>query len=144
MPLFPARQILVPVDFSDGSWAALEVARELVDEVRNLHVVHVLMHLSSLEPGMAWGSVNDATRVTRTRELLGEALAKRGLTDAVVHVELSVGNAAPRIAELAEELQVDAVVLPSQGRTGLARLATGSVAERVVRLCHCPVLVLRG
>ena len=41
------------------------------------------------------------------------------------------------------EHQFDLIVLPSHGRSGVQRLLIGSTAERVVRLAHCPVLVLR-
>ena len=51
--------------------------------------------------------------------------------------------AADEISHYAQVHGIDLIVLPSHGRTGLARLMIGSVAERVVRLAHCPVLVLR-
>jgi nucleotide-binding universal stress UspA family protein len=35
------------------------------------------------------------------------------------------------------------IALSSRGQTGLTRLLLGSVAEKVVRLAHCPVLVLK-
>ena len=43
----------------------------------------------------------------------------------------------------ADEWGADLIVMPSHGRSGVKRLLIGSVAERVVRLAHCPVLVLR-
>ena len=47
------------------------------------------------------------------------------------------------IADFAQEKKAELIVLPSHGRTGLTRLLLGSVAEKVVRLAHCPVLVLK-
>ena len=63
----------------------------------------------------------------------------------VLHVAPQAIPRAPatEIAKYAEEHHTDLIVLPSHGRTGLARLMIGSVAERVVRLAHCPVLVIR-
>jgi nucleotide-binding universal stress UspA family protein len=46
------------------------------------------------------------------------------------------------IAEYAKKKKADLIVVPSLGQTGLKRLLIGSVAERVVRLAHCPMLVL--
>ena len=46
-------------------------------------------------------------------------------------------------ASFAQEKHAELIVIPSHGRTGITRLLIGSVAERVVRLAHCPVLVLR-
>ena len=54
-----------------------------------------------------------------------------------------VGDPGHEIAEFAEEIDAELIVIPSHGRTGLTRLLLGSVAERVVRLAHCPVLVFR-
>ena len=48
------------------------------------------------------------------------------------------------IAELADQENAKLIVIPSHGRTGISRLLLGSVAERVLRLSKCPVLVLRG
>ena len=48
-----------------------------------------------------------------------------------------------RLPELASSEQAELIVLSSHGRTGISRLLIGSVAEKVVRLAHCPVLVLR-
>ena len=53
---------------------------------------------------------------------------------------------APRLglADPAARSNAHSIVLPPHGRTGLTRLLIGSVAERGVRLSHCPVLVLRS
>ncbi len=50
---------------------------------------------------------------------------------------------AARSPRFAEQLHAELIVMPSHGRTGLSRLFIGSVAERVVRLAHCPVLILK-
>jgi nucleotide-binding universal stress UspA family protein len=47
------------------------------------------------------------------------------------------------IAKNAETTDADLIVLTSHGRTGLKRVLLGSVAERVVRLAHCPVLIVK-
>lgn len=139
----PARSVLVPVDFSEPSLGALKVAEQLLAADGVLHVIYVLPELSATEPGVVWGRVDDEGRTRNATDALREAVAKAGIRDAQLHVEIASGNASYRIADAAEALGVDLVVLPSHGRTGLARLAVGSVAERVVRLSHCPVLVLR-
>jgi nucleotide-binding universal stress UspA family protein len=51
--------------------------------------------------------------------------------------------AAQAITSFARDAGVDLVVLASHGRTGLARLVIGSVAEAVVRTAPCPVLVVK-
>jgi nucleotide-binding universal stress UspA family protein len=54
-----------------------------------------------------------------------------------------LGEPAHGIADYAQDKKAELIVIPSHGRTGITRLLIGSVAERVVRLAHCPVLVLR-
>ena len=53
------------------------------------------------------------------------------------------GAPAQQIAELAEERGASLIVIASHGRSGLLRLALGSIAERVIREASCPVLVVR-
>jgi nucleotide-binding universal stress UspA family protein len=52
-------------------------------------------------------------------------------------------NPGTEIAEYADEIGADLIVIPSHGYHGVKRLLLGSVAERVIRAAHCSVLVLR-
>jgi nucleotide-binding universal stress UspA family protein len=58
-------------------------------------------------------------------------------------IVVSRGDPAREIIRVASEAPDPVIVIASHGRTGLARLALGSVAERVIRAAHCPVLVVR-
>jgi len=58
-----------------------------------------------------------------------------------IHVRSEVPSA--EIAQLASDLDADLIVIGTHGRRGFRRLLLGSVAEAVVRLAHCPVLVVR-
>ena len=60
-----------------------------------------------------------------------------------VQVNVAIGNPGRVIADLAEEIEAGLVIIPSHGYTGLKRWFLGSVAERVVQLAKCPVLVLK-
>ena len=60
-----------------------------------------------------------------------------------VELRVLVGHPFERILETAVHEQVGLIVLGTHGRTGLAHLIMGSVAERVVRLAPCPVLTVR-
>ena len=53
------------------------------------------------------------------------------------------GEPASTIARIADEREIDLVVMGSHGRTGLRRALLGSVAERTVRLAEVPVLIVR-
>jgi nucleotide-binding universal stress UspA family protein len=94
-----------------------------------------------IEPSVAWATIDDERRIEATERQLQDVLADgkyRG-----VQVKVLVGDPGHSIADFAQDIGAELIILPSHGRTGLKRMLIGSVAERVVRLAHCPVLVLR-
>ena len=141
MPYFPKQCVVVPIDFSAESLAALEVGRQLVTSPNQLHVIHVVIDITPLEAGEVWGVIDPQARVQQVEKVLLEKLADPKYQG--VHTAVLLGEPAHGIANYAQEKHADLIVIPSHGRTGLTRLLIGSTAERVVRLAHCPVLVLR-
>src|SRR5688572_11061991 len=141
MAYFPRSCVIVPVDFSADSLAALEVGRQLVSKPEELHVVHVVIDITPLEAGEVWGVIDPQARVEQDEKVLKEKLADAKYQG--VHTAVLLGEPAHGIANYAQEKHAELIVIPSHGRTGITRLLIGSVAERVVRLAHCPVLVLR-
>jgi nucleotide-binding universal stress UspA family protein len=141
MSFFPKKSVLVPVDFSDESLRAVDVALDLTDSPIELRIVHVLQDLQPLEAGEVWGVIDPQVRIEGAKKALKEKLSAAKYAN--VTTEVMLGDPATTIANYAQEIHAELIVLPSHGRTGLTRLLIGSVAERVVRLAHCPVLVLR-
>ena len=141
MSWFHKRKIVVPIDFSDESFNAFETAMEIAEQPSAVHVIHVLPDLSPAEPGVVWGEINNENRARHATEALRERLPDDSSSD--VQIEIEFGDPGYRIADRAKQLEADLVVMPSHGRGGLKRLLIGSVAERVARLAHCPVLILR-
>lgn len=138
----PPTRILIPTDFSDLSLKALEPALALVGgDASKIDVASVLVPIVPPSPGIVWGTVDDQVRLARVHEALTELLAERGLSEVKVHVR--VGQPANTVADLVDEIGASLVIVSSHGRTGFVRAALGSVAERVVRLSPCPVLVLK-
>ena len=74
------------------------------------------------------------------RQALEERLAERKLSN--LPIEIGIGEPGRTIAQFAEDIKAELIVLPSHSQTGIKRLLIGSVAERVIRYAHCPVLVL--
>src|SRR5687768_16533362 len=90
--------------------------------------------------------VTSFDRATRTkaaetglREFIQGDSRRAGVT-----MEVAFGDPGAEIVECGERIGADLIVMPSHGRRGISRMLIGSVAERVLRLAHCPVLVLRG
>ena len=141
MTLFATNNVLVPVDFSEEAQKALSETLEFVGDPTQIHAIHVLAPLEPMEPGVVWQTVDNQARI----EKVTEAFFNR-FSDEVykkIKFTVKVGNPSSEIIDYAQNNGIDLIVIPSSGRTGLQRFFLGSVAERVVRFSHCPVLVLR-
>jgi nucleotide-binding universal stress UspA family protein len=141
MSWIPRKTVVVPIDFSDDSFWALDISLELVDESRHLHLIHVLPIITPNEPGVIWEMVDDQSRAAHAGEALRSRIATGNAADSQTAIRF--GDPGHQIVDYAQEIQADLIVLSSHGQTGLTRLLMGSVAEKVVRLAHCPVLVLK-
>jgi len=141
------QHFLVPIDFSAYSDQALTYAITLATQLRaRLTLLHVLHELS-----MVMGDMASALPDTYLQEL--EAEARRGLEERLKRVhaaglqgDIVTVHGVPfqSIIDTAHDQKVDLIVMGTHGRTGLPHALVGSVAEKVVRLAPCPVLVTRG
>ena len=140
--LHPQR-VLVPTDFSDESVKAVDDGLSMVDNPGQLSVVHVAPQTSPTESDLVvgWNLENNENRAQHLLDVLHKKFSDKKYAN--VHFQVLFGTPATEIAKFAEKEHADLIVLPSHGRQGFARLMIGSVAERVVRLAHCPVLVIR-
>ena len=141
MQWFSNQRVLVPFDFSDTCVDAVRVALKLAETPDNIHVLHVLEKLPVTSPMAVWDSESDEHRKANTRNAMKEKL--RDLPIANFHLDVCIGNPAQAVADLAKEIECGLIVTPSNSRSPLARMLIGSVAERVVRLAPCSVLVLK-
>ncbi|MEL7498434.1 MAG: universal stress protein [Planctomycetota bacterium] len=142
MNKFLSKTIIVPWDFSEMSKAALQTTIEMVDgKLDQIEVVHVTAYPSAVEPGVVWGTLDEDTIADNLTKSFSAFLG-----DVATGIKFTTlfGDPGSQVAQLAGERDAGLVVISSHGRTGLNRLLLGSVAERVVRLAPCPVLVLRG
>ena len=126
------QRILVPVDLSPCSAAALGLAAQLAKvHAATLQVLH------AREEAFKGGEAEQSEVERFVAAALGSATPLP-----VVHVR----SGTPRevILEAAEELGCDVIVLGTHGRTGRQRMLAGSVAESVVRAAACPVVTVRA
>ena len=142
------QNILVPVDGSETSYAAVAQAAELAKAFGGkITVVQVLAR----DPYIAAEYIsatqtNDLIERARTSVLktLEEAAAKFSDLGIPVEAKLLEGQVVHReIIREAETSKADLIVIGSHGRTGLKRLFIGSVAQSVLGEAHIPVLVVR-
>lgn len=135
------RKVVVPVDFSGESNHAIDVAIDMAGKAEDVHLVHVLFPLDSVSPGVIWGDVTDEHREEQIRASIEKLIDEKKITG--VNVSVRFGNPGLEVAEYAEEIEADLIIIPSHGFHGVKRLVLGSVAERVIRHANCSVLVLR-
>ncbi len=138
--------VLAPVDFSDGSRDALRDARDLADgQGVALHVLHVLDWPTPPPPYLVdFGLPSLPELLERAQAELGAFVGDTVGLSAVTAVRVRAGGlAAYTTAEYAREVTAGLIVISTHGRTGLARVLMGSVAEHVVRMAPCPVLTVR-
>ena len=141
------RQILVPIDDSDRSTAALEFAVENYPEDR-LVAFHAIDPGNFPTGGLEAGAFGDFERVRKNYEEQAEQLLERAAESAIeagvdVETVVEIGRPARTIVEYADEHDVDHVVIGSHGRTGASRILLGSVAEAVTRRSSVPVTIVR-
>lgn len=144
------RNILVPVDFSAMSIAAIETAKRIAERFNaSVHLAHAheffypaafSAPVSPIQPYPVLTHDEDSEKRAR-QKLIG--IAKRaGLSPARIHV-LDGSPAFDQICRFAKDLPADLIVMPTHGRTGFKRVLLGSTAERIVQHSPCPVYIAR-
>lgn len=141
-------KILVPTDFSEFSKCAVrygcELARRFSSELHLLHVVEDIYPLVP-EPGIMLPAAADY--FAGLKQSAEQELARFPPEDwgSGLHIERAVITGSPfvEIIRYARDKDIDMIVVGTHGRTGLAHVLMGSVAERVVRKSPCPVLSVR-
>lgn len=143
------KRILVPIDFSAPSDAALDYARTVATRFgASLHLLHV-----AEDPYRAFYSAEVyVPEVEGLREeILGDSLTRlkglirtSDLSNLHATAEAVIGTPASTIVEYSAGRDIDLIVMGTHGRGGMSHLLMGSVAERVVRTAPCPVLTVRS
>lgn len=139
-------KILCAVDFSEGSTHALRTAARLA--VRD-HATLVLVHVITI-PVIAYAVdtplpviVIEAQLEAGRKKLVEVTAEARALGATDVTAVLERGAVAEVVTAMLADPAFDLCVVGTHGRTGLARVALGSVAEKVIRHAPCPVLAAR-
>jgi nucleotide-binding universal stress UspA family protein len=139
----PLKRLIAATDFSDMADVAVHYGIRLAREFgAKLYLCHVIPFSSTVSLGEAASGV-----LSQHRHLMDEAHARLGelMGDLPVEWEpvVRVGNPAEEVARVTAEKKADLAVCATHGRSGLRRLFLGSVAERLMRVLPCPLLVVR-
>ena len=145
-PSIPAK-ILLPIDFSPSSQAALEMAADLAKHFQaELYLVNVIpvFPTTTLPDVIPEGEFMREAGTFAEQHLAKchAALAARGVKSTS---SVEVGNdIAGNIMDVVEREHIDMVVISTHGISGWQPLVFGSIAEKVVKLVQCPLLLLRS
>jgi universal stress protein A len=146
----PVRKILVPVDFSPRSRAAVSYAVDLARvthaDVDVLHVVPppsrtVLRAEAVIGVALSHASPEAYAHAEEQLEALISTVEHAGCG---VRARVEEGDPAATTVQIATDDGHDLVVMGTHGRTGLAGVVLGSVAQSVINCAPCPVLTFRG
>ncbi len=137
------KTIMVAVDGSDYSEKAVKygcvIGVPLNADVILLHVVPMLVSATpyhdtiSDQPFLALRKVGE--------DILAKAKKVAGSTPVIDLIDH--GDPATRIIEIAEERKVDLIIMGSRGLSGIRRLFTGSISDKVANQATCPVMIVR-
>jgi len=136
--------VVVPFDFSEQANKAVDQAIEMAEETTSIHVIHVVDPtpvMISMDPALPVPASYDQDRFDQALQEMKKRFGEGNYERLTVHCV--VGDPGSEIVGYAKSVRADLIIMPSHGRTGLTRLLMGSVAERVLRLANCPVLILR-
>ena len=136
--------LLVPLDFSACSRGGLQYAVDLALRFKaRLILVHVIRStwLSAKVHAKANRELEEELHAHGEKDLA--ELAKQHLAPEIsVQMRVRIGRPATEIVAAARECNADLILLSTHGRTGLTCRLLGSTAEEVVRLAHCPVMMV--
>ena len=140
------RRILIPTDGSEGVKLAVRkgvgLARLAGAEVLGVYVMDSAS-FAPLPGDFEWESLRDAfeEQARHALSFVEEAAREERVS---ARTRVLEGHPSEEILKAAREWPADLIVMGTLGRSGLAHLLLGSVAERVMRHAPCPVMVVRA
>ena len=141
------KNIIVPTDFSKLSFSAFEYAKDLAESTNaTIHLVYVL---EKIPPFLAVRSL-DVTEDEVMKDMEEQANKQLAETSKSLRIDSSVkiieicrkGTDYEEIVNYSKEIENPLIVIATHGRTGIMHTLLGSVAEKVIRIAKCPVLVI--
>jgi universal stress protein A len=133
-------KVLVPVDFSEASRRALAWAFDYALRAPvELHLLHVIEEHERYRETVK-ATVNEVEDELNRMVPDDEDRQRLG----VIKQHVLRGVPAPQILHIARNVAAEMIVMGSRGRSALAELLLGSVADKVIREAACPVVVVKA
>jgi nucleotide-binding universal stress UspA family protein len=142
------KKILWPTDFSEASYEALKVAKEMASTHKaKLYMAHIITPLPPFAPppkGRPSFNVSDYIENLRISALksLQDVKDKKIGNGLETESIILQGDAAGEIARFSSKKNIDLIVIASHGTTGWKRQLVGSVTEKLVRISTVPMQII--
>jgi nucleotide-binding universal stress UspA family protein len=145
-------KIMVPLDGSKLAECVLPHAETFISQYRVPTIIFIRV-IESAFPTTSDRNPDDMQKELETRENERKSAAEKYLKQLIakipggetkIETEVLVGRAADRLADYAENNDIDLILMATHGRSGIGRWVRGSVAERILRAASIPVLMVRA
>ena len=134
------KKILVGFDGSEGAEQALNRAMMLIEDYGKL----ILLAVVPTKSDESFVDVDAYKKMKKRAEILiSNTIKDMGVQDITVEGIVEEGDAAAKIIDVANRLNVELILLGSRGTSEIGRYTIGSVANKVVQYAHKPVMLVR-
>jgi nucleotide-binding universal stress UspA family protein len=144
----PLARIVVPVDLDQHTQKivdfAIYMANRLDSEIFFFHSVEPIESVAMGEMAMVHFSYEDfnSAHAEQAEKSLAEIINKATDKCKKCHSKIVIGDAVDSILQYAENQKADMIIMGTHGKRGVEKILIGSVAERVLKRAHCPVLTM--
>jgi universal stress protein A len=142
------KRILIPIDFSDQSKNALEysisVARQFNAELILVYVVEPAVYPTDFGFGRGGISALESDMRKGGKIELEKLIESKAKGKVIARALVKTGRPFREIIKTADKEEVDLIIIPTHGHTGMENILFGSTAESVIRHANCPVLTWRA
>ena len=144
-------KIMVPLDGSELAECVLPHVEAFINQCQIRTIVFVRI-IESITPAIAGEyaismddlKTRESARKSEAEEYLKHVISRFQSDETTLQTEVLVGRAADRLADYAENNDVDLILMATHGRSGVSRWVRGSVADRILRAASIPVLMVRA
>lgn len=136
--------IVVPVDFMKNADKLVDYSIKMAEKLSvAIHFIHVVTNpAADAMIGAPFAAEYEGKMLSDAQERMANLLKDNSERCPNCTGEVVFGDPVDKIIETAQEKQADLIIISTHGARGLEKILLGSVAERVLKQAHCPVLIM--
>jgi len=136
--------IIVPVDFLKNADKLVDYSIKMAEKLSvAIHFIHVVTSpASDAMIGAPFAAEYQGKMLSDAQERMANLLKDNSERCPNCTGEVVLGEPVDKIIEIAQDKRADLIIISTHGAKGLEKILLGSVAERVLKQAHCPVLIM--